>query len=187
MLYKFISLIQQVINKLRTTIVSSRFCSWGGGVICRGFKSNGPAQICCANDIHLNEHIWISFNNNSGKLIIEDGVYIGRFCTMSISTEIKIKKNALISDRVFIGDCNHGFLDTSKPISQQPINFAGRVEIGEGSWIGIGVAILPGVKVGKNAVIGANSVVTHDVPDCCIAAGNPARIINRIKPDLEIK
>jgi acetyltransferase-like isoleucine patch superfamily enzyme len=88
---------------------------------------------------------------------------------------------------VFIGDCNHGFLDTSKPISQQPINFAGRVEIGEGSWIGIGVAILPGVTVGKNTVIGANSVVTHDVPDCCIAAGNPARIINRIKPNFEIK
>ena len=78
-------------------------------------------------------------------------------------------------------------LNTSKPVSQQPINFAGRVEIGEGSWIGIGVAILPGVKVGKNAVIGANLVITHDVPDYCIAAGNPARIISRIKPDLEIK
>lgn len=92
MLYKLISLIQQIINKLRTMIVSSRFCSWGGGVICRGFKSNGPAQICCGNDIHLNEHIWISFSNHRGKLIIENGVYIGRFCTMSISTEIKIKK-----------------------------------------------------------------------------------------------
>lgn len=156
-------------------------------MICRGFKSNGPSQICCGNDIHLNEHIWISFNDDRGKLIIEDGVYIGRFCTMSISTEIKIKKNALISDRVFIGDCNHGFLDTSKPISQQPINFAGCVEIGEGSWLGIGVAILPGVTVGKNAVIGANSVVTHDVPDYCIVAGNPAMIISRIKPELEMK
>jgi hypothetical protein len=55
--YKFISLIEQVINKLTTMIVSSRFCSWGGGVICRGFKSNGPAQISCGNGIHLNEHI----------------------------------------------------------------------------------------------------------------------------------
>ena len=100
---------------------------------------------------------------------------------MSISTKIKIRKNALISDRVFLGDCNHGFLDLNLPISQQPINFSGCVEIGEGCWIGIGAAITPGITIGKNAVIGANSVVTHDVPDYCIVAGNPARVIRRIE------
>ena len=182
---KLTRLAKWILNKPRTIIWSRRFYSWGGGVIGWGFYSNCPSQICCGKGIYLNEFMWISFSDNRGKLVIEDGVYIGRFCTMAISTEIKIKKNALISDRVFLGDCNHGFLDLTMPISQQPIIFSGCVEIGEGSWIGIGAAIMPGVTIGKNAVIGANSVVTHDVPDYCIAAGNPARVIRRIEPKPE--
>jgi len=181
MLNKSIQFVKRITKNLRTVIVAREFREWGGGVICRGFQSNGLSQIACGKDIYLNEYIWISFNDQHGKLIIEDGVYIGRFCTMSISTEIKIKKNALISDRVFLGDCNHGFQNPTMPISKQPLNFAGRVEIGEGSWIGIGSAIMPGVKVGKNSVVGANSVVTRDVPDYCIAAGNPARVIKKIE------
>jgi acetyltransferase-like isoleucine patch superfamily enzyme len=178
------SWIQQKFNGMlkiiRTKYATRHFNSWGSGVVGKGFESNGNSQISCGNDVCLKEHIWISFVDGNGKLTIEDGVYIGRFCTMAIAGHIIIRKNALISDRAYFGDCNHGFDSRAIPICRQPITFAGAIEIGEGCWIGIGVSILPGVKIGKNAVIGANSVVTRDVPDYCVAAGNPARVIREM-------
>ncbi len=175
--------INKIRNKLRTLTVSRNFNAWGSGLISRGFQSNGMSQIECGKDVTFNEFAWISFDGSKGRLVVEDNVYIGRFCTMSISTLILIRKSALISDRVYIGDCNHGYQNTSLPISSQPVTSAGSVEIGEGCWIGIGVAILPGVKIGKNAVIGANSVVTRSIPDYAIAAGNPAKVIRNIAVD----
>jgi acetyltransferase-like isoleucine patch superfamily enzyme len=177
-------LFGRVTRKIRTYIFSSAFGSYGGGEISRGFQSNASSRIYCGDNVFLNEYIWISFGDK-GELVIEDDVYIGRFCTMSISGRVTIKKNALISDRVFIGDCNHGYKDLSLPIIEQEVIFSGTVEIGEGCWIGIGVCILPGVSIGKNSVIGANSVVTHNVPDYCIALGNPARVIKNIAAENE--
>ena len=56
----------------------------------------------------------------------------------------------------------------------------GPVSIGDGSWLGIKVAVMPNVSIGKGCVIGANSVVTRDVPDYHIAAGAPARVIKAV-------
>jgi acetyltransferase-like isoleucine patch superfamily enzyme len=53
------------------------------------------------------------------------------------------------------------------------------VRIGDGSWLGHGTVVLPGVTIGRHVVIGANSVVTDDIPDRCVAAGSPARVIRR--------
>ena len=60
----------------------------------------------------------------------------------------------------------------------QPIKHIGDVEIGDGSWLGENVCIL-GASIGRNCIIGSNSVVTKDIPDYCIAIGSPAKIIKR--------
>ena len=54
----------------------------------------------------------------------------------------------------------------------------GAVTINDGCWIGIGAVILPGVEIGRNAVVGANAVVTRNVPDFAVVGGVPARRIN---------
>ena len=90
---------------------------------------------------------------------------------------VEIGRNVLISDRVFIGDSEHGHTCSDIPISEQYLHSAGPVEIGDGAWIGIGVSILPNVRIGRNCVIGAGSVVTHDIPDFSVAVGVPARVI----------
>ena len=57
------------------------------------------------------------------------------------------------------------------------------ITVGDNVWFGGGCRILPGVTIGSNVVIGAGSVVTHDVPDNCVAAGNPCRVLRSLDPE----
>lgn len=61
----------------------------------------------------------------------------------------------------------------------------GRVTIGDNVFIGAESVVLPGVSIGSNVIIGANSTVTHDIPDNCVAAGSPARVISSLEDYLE--
>ncbi|MEO6802231.1 MAG: DapH/DapD/GlmU-related protein, partial [Granulicella sp.] len=67
-------------------------------------------------------------------------------------------------------------MENTNPAAQV-MDDEGYVEIGEGTLIGMGTMVLPNVRIGKRCVIGANSVVTSDIPDYSIAAGSPARVI----------
>ena len=111
------------------------------------------------------------------KLIIDDNTTIGSNFLATCINEIKIEKNVLISDRVFISDHIHDYEDVNKPILRQQLKFKGKVLIKEGSFIGINSVIMPGVTIGKNSVVGASSVVIKDVPDYTVVTGNPAKIM----------
>lgn len=88
-----------------------------------------------------------------------------------------------VGDDVMIGpellaiSQNHRFDDAESPIRLQGDDPVEPVVIGDGAWIGARVILLPGVRVGPGAVVGAGSVVTRDVPEYSVVAGNPARII----------
>ena len=98
---------------------------------------------------------------------------------------VKIGNNVLIASKVFITDLAHGSYrgdDNDSSPEEIVINrklSSKSVEIGDNVWIGELVSILPGVQIGKNCIIGANSVVTKSIPDNCIAVGNPAKIIKK--------
>lgn len=79
---------------------------------------------------------------------------------------------------VYITDQNHGYEDLSLPIGTQMWNNA-PVSIGSGSWLGHGCVVLPGVHVGAHVVVAAGAVVAEDVPDNCVVAGVPARVLRR--------
>jgi len=111
-------------------------------------------------------------------LIIEDGCSIGNFNHIYATKSIVIHKNVLTADRVYISDNIHGFSDINTPIMEQPIVQKNIVEIGEGSWLGENVCVI-GCSIGKNCVVGANSVVTHNLPDYSVAVGSPAIILKR--------
>jgi acetyltransferase-like isoleucine patch superfamily enzyme len=93
--------------------------------------------------------------------------------------EIVIEDNVLFASNVFISDGFHGYDRIDVAYKDQPISNLESIYIGEGSWIGQNVVILPGVSVGKFSIVGANSVITKSIPAYCIAAGVPARIIKR--------
>ena len=74
----------------------------------------------------------------------------------------------------------HGYENTKIPVKHQPLKQLKEVTIGEGSWIGENVCII-GASVGKNSVVGANSVVTNDIPPFSVAVGSPARVIKEYR------
>lgn len=71
---------------------------------------------------------------------------------------------------------DHGF-GPNIPIREQPLQTKGSIKIDDQSWLGVGVTVLSGVHIGKGAVVGAGSLVVHDIPDGAIAVGRPARVI----------
>ncbi|RUR12111.1 acyltransferase [Legionella sp. km772] len=93
---------------------------------------------------------------------------------------ITIEDNVLIGSGVHMYVNNHCFDDKNLPISQQGWYPSKPIFVKEGSWIGANAVILPGVVIGKNSVVGAGSVVTKDVPDFCVVAGVPARVIKEL-------
>jgi acetyltransferase-like isoleucine patch superfamily enzyme len=91
--------------------------------------------------------------------------------------EIDIQEDVLIGSGVHIHVPNHRFEDTSVPIYYQGHSPSKPILIKTGSWIGVNAIILPGVTVGKNAVVAAGSIVTRDVLDYTLVGGNPAKLI----------
>mgnify|MGYP000628665637 CR=1 FL=1 len=118
---------------------------------------------------------------SGGTVKIGWGSEIGERCRISISNSLEIGKKVLLSPNVYITDCDHEYRNIDIPVIDQGIVQRGQsVSIGEGSYIGINAVIVGNVKIGKHCVIGANSVVTKDVPDYCVAVGSPARVIKNI-------
>jgi acetyltransferase-like isoleucine patch superfamily enzyme len=112
-------------------------------------------------------------------LRIGDDTSIGQNFVVSCVADVWVGSKVLISSNVFIGDSMHRYDDPWRAVIEQPLLRRGPAHIGDGAFIGIGAIIMPGVSVGRHAVVGAGAVVTDDVPDFCVAAGNPARIIKR--------
>ncbi len=112
---------------------------------------------------------------------------IGDRCVIGRGSHIIAHHALVIGDDVFTGpyvyitDQNHGYDDPDVPIGRQmPRNAA--VWIGSGSWLGAGAIVLPGARIGRNVVIAAGSVVRGTVPDRCVAAGVPARVVREYVP-----
>ena len=91
---------------------------------------------------------------------------------------IEIGNDVWTGHHVYITDQNHGYDDLDLPISQQT-QPERPVSIGDGSWLGFGTVVLPGARIGRHVTIGANSVVTGEIPDHSVAVGAPARVIRR--------
>ena len=136
-------------------------------------------NIHISENVKIYSYIVLRILNNC-TLFIGEGTYIGPNCHIAgTKNNIKIGKNVLIADRVFISTTDYRYEDVTKPIISQGFISKGDVIIGDECWIGVGSSILSGVKIGKHSIIGANSVVTHDIPSYSVAVGNPAQVIKR--------
>ncbi|MNX71026.1 putative acetyltransferase [compost metagenome] len=108
-------------------------------------------------------------------LVVGTNSFIGRFSQITARQSVSIGANVMIAPFCYITETNHG-MDPGRPMQEQASTWAG-IRIEDDVWLGNGCTVLPGVTIGKGAVIGANSVVTHDIPPMAIAVGSPARVI----------
>jgi acetyltransferase-like isoleucine patch superfamily enzyme len=191
-LSRAIEFVVRLVAWLYSGIFRSRFAAWGRhSRLGLGAKLDGPEFVRVGDNVTIGSHVWLNAKDDRGDgqatLAIGDGTYIGRFVQINAWQSVEIGHSVLVADRVMITDADHDFQDLELPIRQQGDSFRGPVVLRDGCWIGIGAVILPGVTVGRNAIVGANAVVTRDVPDRAVAAGVPARIIKQLQTGTEAR
>jgi acetyltransferase-like isoleucine patch superfamily enzyme len=109
-------------------------------------------------------------------LRVGDRCVIGRGSHIVAHRSVEIGDDVFTGPYVYITDQNHGYADPDTPIGRQwPSNDT--VSIGPGTWLGAGAIVLPGATIGRNVVVAAGSVVRGDIPDCCVVAGVPAKVV----------
>lgn len=149
-------------------------------IIVKPLKIDGGTNIFIGHQVLIERGAWLASmpltDTATPRLEIKDGCVLGHFNHIYATKEIVIEENVLTADKVYISDNLHSYQCINIPIKDQPIQQNGMVRIGAGSWIGENVCIL-GAKIGKQCVIGSNSVVTKDIPDYSVAVGIPAKVI----------
>jgi acetyltransferase-like isoleucine patch superfamily enzyme len=149
--------------------------------IIRPLRLKYVEYISIGREVMINKFCWLQTIQDFSKepqLIIGDGCIIGNFNHITCAERVCLGEKVLTADRVFISDHSHQFEDPYKSVMEQGVVPRGSVSIGSGSWLGENVVVLS-AHIGRNCVIGANSVVTRDIPDYCVAVGSPAIIIRR--------
>jgi len=109
-----------------------------------------------------------------GKIEIGHGAYLNRYTILDAHERICLGRDVMIGPHCFITDGDHGIV-AGASVKSQPMT-ARPVIIEDEAWLGAHVTVLPGVRIGRGAVIGAGSVVTHDVPAGTVAFGSPAAV-----------
>lgn len=118
----------------------------------------------------------------------DEVVRIGDRCLIGRGSSIIGHESIVIGDDVWTGydvriaDMNHGYEDLEVPIAKQHMA-PDPIRIGDGTWLGHHVVVLPGVTIGRHATIGAGSVVNADIPDYSVAVGVPAKVVRHWTPE----
>lgn len=163
-----------------------------GTILSRGTVINN--QSLDKSKIIIGVNSWLNEANlaifgHGGKIIIGDNSFVGPNTCIWSSAQISIGNNVLISHNVNIHDNNShsivskeretDYLYIKKNFKMLPVNTIEEkpITIGDNVWIGFNAVILKGVNVGKGAIVGANTLITKDVPDFAVIVGNPARIV----------
>lgn len=125
-------------------------------------------------------HVYNFRNLPNAGITIGSRSLIGEACILRGQGGITIGDDVFLAPLVQMLAVNHIYDDTSRPISLQGITAQGIV-VEDGAWIGGGAIILDGVRIGRNAVVGAGAVVTKDVPPYSVVTGNPARVVRDLQ------
>lgn len=153
------------------------------------FEITGGEYASIGKNFHVNSYFRLElidkYNNQhfTPKLLIGDNVSIGQYCHIGCINRIEIGNGVLIGSRVLIEDHSHGntvYFDYRTP-TQRDLISKEKIIIGDNVWIGDGCVIMPGVNIGNNCIVGANSVVTKSFPKNVVIGGVPAKIIRELE------
>lgn len=171
----YVSLLRQAISKggslgSHSMLRNSQYVHLGHNV-----KIADYFRIECYSE-YLGQHL-------SPKLTIGDGSNIGPDFTALVADDITIGARNLFAGGVILVSENHGINPIGSDCYQKESLTTGAINIGNGCWLGQNVVVLPGVTIGERSIIGANAVVSNDIPPYSIAVGMPAKVIKRFNLD----
>jgi acetyltransferase-like isoleucine patch superfamily enzyme/acyl carrier protein len=172
----------RVRDKLFSLSVARAFAEFGPrSVIQLPTRLVNEHRIAVGSGVFIGANSWLQVLESDGDvaLSIGNGVSVSGNLVLSASESLRVGDNVSFARNVYVADHSHAYTDPSLPILAQGIDDIAPVEIAEGAWLGQNVVVLGGVRIGRNAVISAGSVVTSDVGDHCLAMGAPARVVRR--------
>ncbi len=147
-------------------------------------------RISLGNSVSLRKDSWLNVatEDPTGEpvIVIDDDCCIGNGSIISAKNRIHLERDVLVGQQVIMLDHNHEYEDITQPVSKQGVTQGGRIRIGQGSWIGRGAAIIcprGELTIGRNCVVGINSVVMGSIPDYSVVFGSPATIIRQYDPE----
>jgi acetyltransferase-like isoleucine patch superfamily enzyme len=140
----------------------------------RSVRVDRPWAVTVGERAEIEADVWFKVVSDEAKVEVGAYTFIGRGTEIDSSEAVSIGAHVLIAPGVFITDHSH-VIEGREHIDGQGC-IAASVVIGDGAWLGAHCVVLPGVHVGRGAVVGAGAVVTSDVPDWAIVAGVPARV-----------
>lgn len=154
-------------------------------------QGEGLKNITIGSSTTINRHTilgcWTKYGNQqfpNASITIGNNCSIGEYSHITACNKITIGDGLLTGRYVFISDNNHGGLSKEEseiiPLKRE-LKSKGEVTIGNNVWLGDKVAVLSGVHIGNNVIVAANAVVTKDIPDGCIVAGVPGKVVKQIE------
>jgi lipopolysaccharide O-acetyltransferase len=171
-------------NKLFSLAVSGAFHSFGKSTVVQlPVRLKNQHRIVVGDGVFIAANSWLQVLDHDGEspaLIIGDGTTVAGGCVLSAAVSIRVGRNVGLSRNVYVADHTHAYADSTGRPGDPGITHIEPVEIGDDAWIGENAFILPGVRVGRGAVVSANAVVAGDVPDFSVVAGQPARLVRRL-------
>ena len=180
-------------EKIRWRIAKKKLSFCGGKCTVKwDFVISHPENIRIGHNVHIGHHCEIhSFPSYNGEetgfkpeLVIEDNVVIADYSYISCINKVIIGSGTLLGANTFITDNYHGSTSDEErkiPPDLRKLYSKGPVIIGKNVWTGRNVCIMPGIKIGDGAIIGANAVVTKDVPSGGVYGGIPAHNLKSMK------
>ena len=166
-----------------TGLKKSRFQSFGrNSYISPCVKVLGGKNICVGDDVSILSGCVLETvpGENNPLLTIGNGCSINEYTHITCAGKITIGESLLTGRFCLISDNSHGsssFDDMSIPPLARKVRCSGEINIGKNVWLGDRVTVLGGVSIGDGAIIGANSVVTENIPAFSVAVGTPAKVV----------
>jgi lipopolysaccharide O-acetyltransferase len=182
---------RRVRAKAFSVLIGLGFASFGSRTVLQPpVRLEGERHIRVGDDVFVGAGSWLQVlgEHAPGDIVVSigSGTSIAGSCVISAASSVRIGADVLMARNVYIADHSHAYLDVARPVIDQGITNIRPVTIEDGAWLGQNVVICPGVRVGRGAVVGANAVVRHDIPDHAVAAGVPATVVRVFASPAEV-
>ena len=152
-------------------------------MLVRPIRLGGEGRISIGDHVYIGSGSWLQTQQNDENdaiaISIGSGTSIAGGVVISAIESVVLERDVLIARNVYISDHMHKYTETALPVMNQGLDRIRPVLVKCGAWLCQNVVICPGVTIGEGSVVGANSVVTESIPNFCVAAGAPARVVRR--------